>query len=153
MPLVTLVLPRLLAPVLPITYSPRYLLLAKAYTKCKHLGFPYHTFVHCKGYAPAAPRRARTSISVSFSGLPLSRPVLIFGLVSHYLSNNLISRRLILRLAISGKDRSRNNPLWSFILSFPRLSSTLGQIIDVLLSILPETPKSLPDLHGLVESQ
>ncbi len=90
---------------------------------------------------------------MSFSGLPLSRPLRIFGLVSHYLSNNLIRRRLILGPTVSGKDHSRNNPLWGFILSFPRLSPTQGQVIDVLLSILPETPKSLPDLHGLVESQ
>ncbi len=63
----------------------------------KHLEFPYHTCVHCKGYAPAAPRRAGTSISVSLSGLPLSGPVPIKGLVSHYLTNGLIGRRLIHR--------------------------------------------------------
>ena len=33
-------------------------------------------------------------------------------------------------------------------LSFPRLSLTVGQIIDVLLSSVPVL---LPDLHGLVE--
>ena len=147
-----LVLPRLLAPVFPTTYSPRYLLLAKACTMCKHLGSPYHTFVHCKGFAPAAPRRARTSISVSFSGLPLSRPLRIFGLVSHYLSNNLIRRRLIHRPCVSGKGHSRACPLWSVILSFPRLSSAHGQIIDVLLSSSPGL-RRIPDLHGLVESR
>ncbi len=62
----------------------------------EHVESPYHTFVHCKGFAPAAPRRAGTSISVSLSGLPLSRPVPIFGLVSHYLTNYLIGRRPIL---------------------------------------------------------
>ncbi len=77
-------------------------LFAKIFTLGKkpniveHLEFPYHTFVHCKGFAPAAPRRARSSVSVTFSGLPLSRPVLIVGLVGHYPANNLISRRLIL---------------------------------------------------------
>ena len=70
--------------------------LSKSQPEGRHLGFPYHTFVHCKGFLPAAPLRARTLVSVSFSGLPLSRPVLIFGLVSHYLTNNLISRQLIL---------------------------------------------------------
>src|SRR3989338_2660619 len=93
----TLVLPRRLAPVLPTTYSPCYLHMAKACMKCKHLGFPYHTFVYCKVFAPAAPRRARTSISVSFSGLPLSRPLLIFGLVGLYPTNNLINRQLTFR--------------------------------------------------------
>ncbi len=63
----------------------------------EHVGSPYHTFVHCKGSAPAAPRRAGTSISVSLSGLPLSRPVPIVGLVGHYPTNNLIGRHPILR--------------------------------------------------------
>ena len=91
------VLPRRLAPVLPTTYSPYYLHMAKAQVKPEHLGFPYHTFVHCKVFAPAAPRRAGTSISVSLSGLPLSWPVLIKGLVVRYTANCLISRRPILR--------------------------------------------------------
>ncbi len=70
--------------------------LGKSLTKVRHLESPYHTFVHCKGFAPAAPRRARPCVSVTFSGLPLSRPLLIVGLVGHYPANNLISRRLIL---------------------------------------------------------
>ncbi len=69
----------------------------------EHSESPYHTFVHCKGFAPAAPRRARSSVSVTFSGLPLSRPLLIVGLVGHYPANNLISRRLILKHEFKGK--------------------------------------------------
>ena len=90
-------LPRRLAPVLPTTYSPKYLPLAKAYVKHKHLGFPYHAFAHCKGFAPAAPRRAGTSISVFLSGLELSFPVQIIGLVVHYTANSLIWCHLILK--------------------------------------------------------
>ncbi len=90
-------LPRRLAPVLPTAYSSKYLLLTKAVAKLQHSGSPYHTFVHCKGFAPAAPRRAGIRFSVPLSGLPLSRPVLIVDLVGHYPANNLISRRLILR--------------------------------------------------------
>ncbi len=141
-------LPRLLAPVFPTTYSPRFLPLAKAYAKHKHLGSPYHTFVHCRGSAPAAPRRARTSVSVSFSGLLLSRPLRIFGLVGHYPTNNLIRRRLTLSRCLSEKNHSRYFPLSGVGLSFPRLSQTIGQIIDVLLSRSPVTPKSPLDLHG-----
>ncbi len=63
----------------------------------EHVGSPYHTFVHCKGSAPAAPRRAGTSISVSLSGLPLSWPVPIIALVGRYPTNKLIGRRPILR--------------------------------------------------------
>jgi hypothetical protein len=107
-PLVALVLPRLLAPVLPTTYSPSYLHLAKAHDLHEHWGFPYHTFVHCKGFAPAAPRRAGTSISVSLSGLPLSRPVRIFDLVGHYPANNLIRRCPIFRRNLSEKNRFQN---------------------------------------------
>ncbi len=71
--------------------------LKKSFTKVKHLGFPYHTFVHCKGFAPAAPRRARASASVPFSELPLSRLLSIFGLVGLYPTNNLIDRQPTLR--------------------------------------------------------
>ncbi len=71
----------------------------------EHSESPYHTCVHCKGFVAAAPRKARTSVSVSFWGLPLSGPLWIFGLVSHYLTNNLIHRRLILnRLSFGEQD-------------------------------------------------
>ena len=69
----------------------------KSLPKGKHLGYPYHTFVHCRGFVTAAPLRARALISVPFSRLRLSSPLLILGLVSLYLTNSLISRRLILR--------------------------------------------------------
>src|SRR3989344_7534198 len=94
-PLVAPVLPRLLAPVLPTTYSPSCLHLAKALPLVKHLESPHHTCVHCGVFATAASLRTRDSISVPFSGLGLSSPLLITGLVSHYLTNSLISRRLI----------------------------------------------------------
>ena len=116
------VLPRRLAPVLPTTYSPSSLHLAKALPLAKHLESPYHAFAHCKGSVTAAPLRARTRISVSFSGPRLSSPLLILGLVSRYLTNSLISRRLILRPYVSRKEHSSTNPLFSISLSFPRLS-------------------------------
>lgn len=97
MPLGAPVLPRRLAPVFPTPYSPYYLHMAKAQAMLEHLGSPYHSFLHCKGFAPAAPRGAWTNISVSISGLPLSWPVLIFGLVVRYTTNDLIRRHLILR--------------------------------------------------------
>ncbi len=132
-----LVLPRRLAQVLPTTYSPCLLHMAKALLKARHLGFPYHTFVHCKGFAPAAPRGARTIISVSFSGLPLSGPLRIFGLVGRYPANSLIRRRLILEHYFSRKALSSLNSISGITLSFPRLFQTQGQIIDVLLSFSP----------------
>src|SRR3989344_1243236 len=97
LPLVARVLPRRLAPVLPTTYSPRYLLLAKAQAVPEHSEFPCHACAHCKVFATAAPRRARVSVSVPFSRLPLSRPPPIIGLVVLYTANNLIGRQLTLR--------------------------------------------------------
>ncbi len=123
-PLVAQVLPRRLAPVLPTTYSPSYLHLAKAHAKHEHWEFPYRTSVHCRGFAPAAPRRARVSVSVPFSGLPLSRPVLIVGLVVRYTTNSLISRQLILRRCLSARRHSSTSCPSGFTLSFPRLSQT-----------------------------
>ena len=131
------VLPRRLAPVLPTTYSPSYLHLTKAHALHEHWEFPYRTSVQCKVFAPAAPRRAGGSISVPLSGLPLSRPVLIVGLVVLYTANYLISRQLILWLYISIPEHSSIQYLSGFTLSFPRLSRTIGQIIDVLLSLQP----------------
>ena len=70
--------------------------LGKSLSLDRHLEFPYHTFVHCKVFATAASLRTRASFSVPFLRLELSLPLLILALVSHYLTNKLISRRLIL---------------------------------------------------------
>ena len=121
--------------------------LNKSLPEGKHSGFPYHTFVHCKVFAAAAPLRAGTLISVSLSGLGLSSPLLIFGLVGLYPTNNLISRRLILRHYFSGKKHSSINSLSGFSHSFPWLSQTVRQIIDVLLSLVPVFRRTL-DLHA-----
>lgn len=55
-----------------------------------------HPCGHCKSFAPAAPRRARTSVSESFWGLRLSAPLPVIGLLSRYLNNYLIGRSPIL---------------------------------------------------------
>jgi len=118
------VLPRRLAPVFPTTYSPYFLDMKKAYHEDKHLDSPYHTFVHCKVFQPAASLRTRASISVPFSGLSLSRPLLISGLVSLYLTNYLISRRLILRHCFWTIEHSSIHHLLGVRVSFPTLSPT-----------------------------
>ena len=140
-------LPRRLAPVLPTTYSPSFLHLAKAYSVSKHSGFPYHAYAHCKVFLAAAPLRARTLISVSFSGLGLPSPLLILGLVSLYLTNSLISHRLILWRCLSKITHSSCYLLSSVSVTFATLSQTIGQIIDVLLSLTPDLLRDL-DLHA-----
>ena len=74
--------------------------------QCWHWESPYHAFAHCRGFATAAPRRARDLISVPFSGLPLPRPVQIFGLVGSYPANNLFCRRLVLRRSVQHEERA-----------------------------------------------
>ncbi len=74
----------------------KYITLDKSLSLDKHEGLPYHTCVHCRGFAPAAPLRARTLISVSFWRSSLSRPLPIVGMVSHYLTIYLIGRHPIL---------------------------------------------------------
>ena len=92
----------------------------------EHSEFPYHTFVYCKVFALAILRRVRTLISVFSSGLPLSRPLPIVGLVGHYPTNNLIGRRLILERNLLEKEHSSINPLSGISHSFPWLSQTQG---------------------------
>ena len=72
-----------------------------------------------------------------FSGLPLPGPLPISGLVGHYPTNYLIGRQLIPRPCVWGEAHSSWISLSGFNLSFPRVSQTLGHIIDVLLSSLP----------------
>ena len=104
----------------------------------KHSESPRHACAHCEVFATAAPRGARTRISVSFSGQPLSRPLRIFGLVSHYLTNYLIRRRPIVQCRSFQECLSSTlHSLWGIILSFPRLSPAERKVIDVLLSHLP----------------
>ena len=57
-----------------------------------HWGSPYRTVVQCKGFAPAAPRRARYLVSDTVSGLLLSQPVPITGTVGRYPTVYLIGR-------------------------------------------------------------
>ncbi len=61
-----------------------------------HSESPYRTCVQCKGFAPAAPRRARNLVSDSVSGLLLSQPVPIMGTVGRYPTVYLIGRSRIL---------------------------------------------------------
>ena len=88
---------------------------------------------------------------MSFSGLPLSGPLPIVALVVRYTTNKLMGRQLILQRKLSKTTHSSRSFLSGVNLSFPRVSQTIGQIIDVLLSIQPVLPKKPSDLHGLVE--
>jgi hypothetical protein len=89
----------------------------KPYPKAGHLEFPRHAFAHCVVFAPAAPRRAWGRVSAPISGLCLSTPVPITGLVVLYTTNNLIGRRLILRRR--GFGRSIVPDIFTYQVLFP----------------------------------
>ncbi len=55
------------------------------------------TCVHCGRFSTAATRRCLGSVSVPVRRATLSRPLPIRALVSHYLTNKLVGRRLIPR--------------------------------------------------------
>lgn len=92
-----------------------------------HLESPYRTGVQCKGFAPAAPRRARYLVSDTVSGLLLSQPVPITGTVGRYPTVYLIGRSHILwRRSVSSSAHSRCRAVCAISLSFPRLLRSRG---------------------------
>ena len=100
-----------------------------------HSNYPYRACAQCKGFLTAAPLRARDLISVPFSGLPLSRPVSIVGLVGRYPTNYLIDRRPIetrLHAAcaciFSLPTHSRCGKLRRITPSFPGLTPRFGRL-------------------------
>ena len=129
-------------------FSKLFTLRKRRELSSRHSEFPYHACAHCRGFAPAAPRRARVLVSVPFWGPPLPWPLLIIGLVGRYPTNYLINRSLILRRTGSNSpavwviNRSRFYRLSGISLSFPRLYPSSGQIDYVLLSRLPPTQVS-----------
>ncbi len=135
-------LPRRLAPVLPSTYSPSCLSLAKRPSALAndHSESPYHAFAHCKGFAPAASRRTRALISVPFSGLHLPMPLQIIGFgepLPHQQPNLPQSHPIAVMLQFATFwmiEHSSICHLSGIPLSFPRLSPSIGQVNYVLLS-------------------
>ncbi len=112
---------------------------------------PCHAFAHCKVFAPAAPRRARVLVSVPFSGLLLSEPVWITGLVGHYPTNSLIHRKPILRRPKTLKEQTfQYRSSMAYYPQFPKVIR--HHRVDYLRVTEPYAETSrVSDLHGLVE--
>jgi hypothetical protein len=104
-----------------------------------HSMSPYRSCLHCRVFAPAAPRRAWIRVSESISGLLLPQPVRITGTPVRYTGVNLIRRRPIQGRHLSTTKHSSISDPSGIIPSFPGLSRTLGQVIHVLLSSLPRS--------------
>ena len=62
-----------------------------------HAALLRQAFAHCGRFSTAATRRCLGSVSVPVRRATLSRPLPIIALVSHYLTNKLVGRRLIPR--------------------------------------------------------
>jgi hypothetical protein len=62
-----------------------------------HAALLRQAFAHCAKFPTAASRRSMARVSVPLWLAVLSDQLLIAALVSHYLTNKLISRRLLLR--------------------------------------------------------
>ena len=62
-----------------------------------HAALLGQAFAHCPKFPTAASRRSLTRMSVSVWPTALSGRLRIAGLVSHYLTNYLIRRRLLFR--------------------------------------------------------
>ena len=71
--------------------------LGKRFTEVNRSDSPHHAYAHCGVCAPAARRSARALVSVPFSGLMLSHPLQVIGLVGRYPANCLIRRSLIVK--------------------------------------------------------
>ena len=71
--------------------------LGKRSTEVDHSDSPHHAFAHCGVFAPAARRSARAIVSVPFSGLLLSYPIRVNGMVGRYPAICLIRRSLIVK--------------------------------------------------------
>jgi hypothetical protein len=97
----------------------------KSFPKGKHSNSLCHPCGHCRSFAPAAPRRARTCVSGSFWEHPLSRLLPIIGLLGRYPNNYLIGRSPIL-WQFSKMEHCSIHLLWGLTLSFPRLSPAKG---------------------------
>ena len=69
---------------LTAVYTPRGFIL--------HAALLRHAFAHCGRFVTAASRRSPGSVSVPMRRVVLSHPLAVKGLVSRYLTNNLIAR-------------------------------------------------------------
>ncbi len=72
-------------------------ILGKRFTEVNHSDSPHHAYAHCGVFAPAARRSARAIVSVPFSGLLLSHPLRVIGMVGRYPTICLIRRNLIVK--------------------------------------------------------
>ena len=97
-----------------------------------HQGFP-----HCAIFPTAASRRSLDRVSVPVWLIILSDQLGIVALVSHYLTNKLIGRGLILHRRSFTPSRMPKMVISGIRPRFQGLSQSAGQIAHVLLTRSP----------------
>jgi hypothetical protein len=95
-------------------------------------------FPHCAIFPTAASRRSLGRVSVPVWLIILSDQLTIFGLVSHYLTNYLMVRGLILQRPKPFPSRPAGlDDLFGINVPFGTVSPTQGQITHALLTRAP----------------
>ncbi len=103
-----------------------------------HAALLRQAFAHCAKFPTAASRRSLGRVSVPVWPITLSGRLSITALVSFYLTNKLMDRRLILQRNESFRYQSMCLiTIWGISPGFPRLSPSEGHITYVLLTRLP----------------
>ncbi len=105
-----------------------------------HAALLRQAFAHCAKFPTAASRRSLDRISIPVWLIVLSDQLPIIALVSHYLTNKLIGRRLISKC--EPKPTLTKSPggviaLFGISPAFAELSQSLRQITYVLLTRSP----------------
>ena len=121
-----------------------------------HAALLRQSFLHCAIFPTAASRRSLGRVSVPVWLIILSDQLIIFGLVSHYLTNYLMVRELIPRRQALRSPPFPTLPaglvdVYGISFPFEKLSPTEGQITHALLTRAPLSPPKWFsfDLHVL----
>ena len=93
--------------------------------------------MHCGIFVTAASRRSPGSVSVPMRRVVLSHPLAVLGLVSRYLTNNLIARSPLPGQQAFAHDTMRCVGSSGINSPFGELSPTLGHVRNALLARSP----------------
>ena len=102
-----------------------------------HAALLRQSFLHCAIFPTAASRRSLGRVSVPVWLIILSDQLIIFGLVSHYLTNYLMIRGLILQRNPFPWSPAGVHVVSGISSSLGLLSQTEGQITHALLTRAP----------------
>src|SRR5439155_24780273 len=105
-----------------------------------HAALRHQACAHCEQFPTAASRRSLGRVSVPVWPVALSGRLPVVALVSHYLTNKLIGRGLILHRRSFTPSRMPKMVISGIRPRFQGLSQSEGQIAHVLLTRSPLIP-------------